>query len=100
MPSGAIMRIKWLRAALRDLDAEVAYIAEQNQEAASHLYLLVRERTAILAQFPDLGRPGRVFGTRELVLERYPYIIPYRVKNNTVEILRLFHTSRKQPPQW
>lgn len=94
------MRIKWLRAALRDLDAEVACITEQNQEAARHLYLLVRERTAILAQFPDLGRPGRVFGTRELVLERYPYIIPYRVKNNTVENLRLFHTSRKQPPQW
>jgi len=94
------MRVKWLRAALRDLDAEVAYIAEQNQEAAVHLYALARERTALLAQFPDLGRPGRVFGTRELVLERYPYIIPYRVKNNVVEILRLFHTSRKQPHQW
>ena len=64
MPSGAIMRIKWLRAALRDLDAEVAYIAEQNQEAARHLYLLVRERTAILAQFPDLGRPD-VFSAPE-----------------------------------
>ena len=100
MPSGATMRVKWLRAALRDLDAEVAYIAEQNQEAAVHLYALARERTALLAQFPDLGRPGRVFGTRELVLERYPYIIPYRVKNNVVEILRLFHTSRKQPHQW
>ncbi len=94
------MQVRWLRAALRDLDAEVPCIAEQNQEAAVRLYTLARERTTLLARFPDLGRPGRVFGTRELVLERYPYIIPYRVKNNVVEILRLFHTSREQPSQW
>ena len=94
------MQVRWLRAALRDLDAEVACIAEQNQEAAVRLYTLARERTTLLTRFPDLGRPGRVFGTRELVLERYPYIIPYRVKNNVVEILRLFHTSREQPSQW
>ena len=94
------MQIRWLRTALRDLDAEVTYIAERDPKAAERLYALIRERVALLAQFPDLGRPGRVFGTRELVLERYPYIIPYRVKNDTVEILRVFHTSRRQPAHW
>ena len=94
------MQIRWLRTALRELDAEVAYIAERDQKAAERLYALIRERVALLAQFPDLGRPGRVFGTRELVLERYPYIIPYRVKNETVEILCVFHTSRRQPAHW
>ena len=94
------MQIRWLRSALRDLEAEVAYIEERDKEAAKQLYALIRGRVASLAQFPDLGRAGRVFGTRELVLERYPYIIPYRVKNDTVEVLRIFHTSRKQPAYW
>ena len=100
MQSGATMQIRWLRTALRDLDAEMTYIEERDKEAAKRLYALIRGRVALLAQFPDLGRPGRVFGTRELVLERYPYIIPYRVKNDTVEILRVFHTSRRQPAHW
>jgi len=94
------MQIRWLRAALRDLDSEMDYIAERDREAAVRMYALIREKTSLLAQFPELGRPGRVFGTRELVLERYPYIIPYRVKNDAVEILRIFHTSRKQPADW
>ena len=94
------MQIRWLRTALRDLDAEVTYLAERDPKAAERLYALIRERVVFLAQFPDLGRPGRVFGTRELVLERYPYIIPYRVKNEIVEILRVFHTSRRQPAHW
>ena len=94
------MQIRWLRAALRDLDSEMNYIAEQDREAAVRMYALIREKTSLLAQFPELGRPGRVFGTRELVLERYPYIIPYRVKNDAVEILPIFPTSRKQPADW
>ena len=94
------MQIKWLRTALRDLDLEMAYLAERDQKAAERLYALIRERVSQLSLFPEIGRPGRVFGTRELVLERSPYIIPYRVKNGKVEILRVFHTSRKQPEHW
>jgi len=44
-----------------------------------------------------MGRPGRVPGTRELVLPNFPYIIPYRVREQRVEILRVFHTARKWP---
>ena len=94
------MRIRWLRAALRDLDSEMNYVAERDREAAVHMYALIREKTSLLARLPELGRPGRVFGTRELVLEQHPYIIPYRVKNGVVEILRIFHTSRRQPANW
>lgn len=42
-----------------------------------------------------MGRPGRVAATREGVLPNFPYIIPYRVKDQWIEILRVFHTSRK-----
>lgn len=65
MPSGATMQIRWLQAALRDLDAEVAYVAERDEEAAVRMYALIRERVARLAQIPDMERAGRVFGTRE-----------------------------------
>ncbi len=88
------MRIKWLRRALMDLDAEATYIAEEDPELAIHIYSYIREKVSRLEKFPDSGRPGRIFGTRELVLNRYPYLVPYRVKNDTIEILRIFHTRR------
>jgi plasmid stabilization system protein ParE len=50
-----------------------------------------------LASHPALGRPGRVPGTRELVIIGTPYIVPYRIRGDTVEVLRLFHSARKWP---
>lgn len=91
------MRIKWLKRAILDLDEEISYIAQDNPEIAIIMYSYIRNYIKVLENFPDLGRPGRVFGTRELVLDRYPYIIPYRVKNENLEILRIFHTRRKPP---
>ena len=46
-----------------------------------------------------MGRPGRIAGTRELVVTRFSYILPYRVRNESVEILRVFHSARKWPNQ-
>ncbi|WP_052360359.1 type II toxin-antitoxin system RelE/ParE family toxin [Solidesulfovibrio alcoholivorans] len=94
------MRIRWLRKALQNLDAELEFIAQEDQDLAHKIYLHLMERIETLKEFPNHGRNGRVFGTRELVIERYPYIIPYRVRENTVEILRVFHTSRKLPEKW
>lgn len=100
MLNGAAMRVKWLRHATLDLDSEMTYIAQENAELAAQMYAYIRERVASLEKFPESGRPGRVFGTRELVLDRYPYLVPYRVKNEIIEILRIFHTHRKQPKTW
>lgn len=94
------MRVKWLRTAKNNLDAEILYIAQENEETARRIYAYIRERVAYLEQYPNTGRPGRVFGTRELVIERYPYIVPYRVRDDAIEILRVFHTSRKPPREW
>jgi plasmid stabilization system protein ParE len=60
----------------------------------------VLEAVAQLAAQPGLGRPGRVHGTRELVVSKTRYIVPYRVRGDTVEILRVFHTSRQLPERW
>jgi len=95
MRSGAIVRVNWLRSATRDLDAQMSYIARDDAELAREIYCEVRRRASELSHFPESGCPGRVPGTRELVLARYPYVLPYRVRTGIVEILRVFHTSQK-----
>ena len=91
------MRVRWLRKALRNLDEEAAYIANDDSAAARIVVERVLNAVAMLAQQPDMGRPGRVPGTRELVVPRTRYIVPYRVRGDAVEILRVFHTSRRLP---
>lgn len=94
------MRVRWLRTALRNLDAEAIFIAEDGQAAARVVFERVMTAVAVLASQPNLGRPGRVPNTRELVVLKTRYIVPYRVRGNTVEILRVFHTSRRPPQKW
>ncbi|MBJ7221178.1 MULTISPECIES: type II toxin-antitoxin system RelE/ParE family toxin [unclassified Brenneria] len=94
------MEIKWLRKAAANLEAEYLYIAQDDQQAASKFVDEVQRLTELLPQQPAMGRPGRVPGTRELVLTHYPYIIPYRVKGNMLQILLIFHTHRRLPAKW
>jgi addiction module RelE/StbE family toxin len=82
------------------MDAAMEYIALENPDAAVKMYAYIRERVATLANHPETGRPGRVFGTRELVIGGYPYIIPYRIRGNEVQVLCVFHTSQKPPDMW
>ena len=94
------MRVRWLRTALRNLDEEASFIASDDPAAARLAVERVLEAVAQLAQQPGLGRPGRVPGTRELVVSKTRHIVPYRVRGDTVQILRLFHTSRRLPERW
>jgi len=91
------MRARWLRAALAELDAEAEYIARDNPRAAAKMVGSIATSVARLTRHPAMGRPGRVAGTRELVVPGTPYIIPYRVRGDFVEILRVFHAARKWP---
>ncbi|MGD9984963.1 MAG: type II toxin-antitoxin system RelE/ParE family toxin [Porticoccaceae bacterium] len=94
------MRIRWLRTALRNLDTEAAYIARDDPGAAQVVVQRVLDAVAALVEQPALGRPGRVAGTRELMVPKTRYLVPYRVRGQTVEVLRVFHTSRRLPQQW
>ena len=94
------MRIRWLRAALRNLDEEATRIAVDNARVARLVVQRILDAVEQLAEQPALGRPGRVPGTRELVVLRTRYLVPYRVRGETVEILRVFHTSRRPPATW
>ncbi len=94
------MQVKWLRTALRNLDEEATFIAADDPRAAQLVVERVLNAVEMLASQPALGRPGRVSGTRELVVAKTRYLIPYRVRGNVVEVLRVFHTSRRVPKRW
>ena len=91
------MKVRWLRRALASLDAEAKYIARDSPKAAAEFVVHLRDSALMLAEHPHLGRHGRIPGTRELVVTRFPYVLPYRVRSETIEILRVFHTARKWP---
>ena len=94
------MQVKWLAVALRNLDHEEEFIAADDQQAARQVVSRVLDAVAVLALQPGIGRPGRVPGTRELVVGKTRYLVPYRVRGEVVEVLRVFHTSRRPPKRW
>ena len=94
------MRVRWLRKALANLDAEASYISEDDPTAARLVVARIMTAVSRLSQQPRLGRTGRVPGTRELIVPRTRYLVPYRVRGNVVEILRVFHASRRLPQKW
>ncbi len=94
------MRVRWLRKALRNLDDEAAYIATDDARAALLVVQRVLDSVAMLSEQPGLGRPGRVSGTRELVVDKTRYVVPYRVRGDIIEVLRVFHSSRRLPQRW
>ena len=94
------MRVRWLRKALLSLDEEATHIAADDPAAARLIVKRVLNTVLLLAEQPGLGRPGRVPGTRELIVAQMHYCIPYRVRGDAVEILRVFHTSRRLPDRW
>ena len=88
------MQVKWLAKALANLTDEADYIAKESPANAKAFFVHVFASVEQLKEHPHMGRAGRVAGTRELVITHHPYIVPYRIKNGCVEILRVFHTAR------
>ncbi|MCP1680686.1 type II toxin-antitoxin system RelE/ParE family toxin [Kerstersia gyiorum] len=92
------MKLIWTRPAAADRRGIRAYIAQDNPSAALALDELIAEKAARLVDHPQLGRPGRIAGTRELVAHRN-YIVVYDVNGDQVRILRVLHAARQWPPQ-
>lgn len=91
------MRIVWTEPALRDLAAARAYIARDKPPAADRQVERVLAAVTSLLRFPESGRPGRRTGTRELVVNQTPYIAPYRLRGDVVEVLRVLHGRQRWP---
>jgi toxin ParE1/3/4 len=92
------MRIRWTQPASRDLTQICDYLSEQDSPAtARRVAILIYERIHTLTEFPELGRPGRKSGTRELILTGLPYLAIYRLRSDAIEILRILHGARAFP---
>lgn len=92
------MKLSWSPEAIDDLTSVREYIAAENPKAARDVVLAITtliERQ--LPQFPNSGRPGRVENTLELVVPGLPFVVPYRVRGQTIEVIRVYHTSRRWP---
>ena len=92
-----MMHVVWLEEAVNDLKMIGDYIAEDDPEAAYRVLTQIQAAADSLSRHPEMGRPGRVEKTRELVISGLPYILPYYIKKNEVRILAVLHTSRKWP---
>jgi addiction module RelE/StbE family toxin len=93
------MHLKWSAFALADRTTIFDYIEADNPRAAAAIDERIRARIMGLAQFPEMGRPGRIEGTRELVISGTPYIAAYRIDGETVRILRVLHGALHWPDQ-
>jgi toxin ParE1/3/4 len=91
------MRVAWTPSALRDLDAIGDYIRRENPAAADRLVTRILDQVDTLQHHPSIGRPGRAPNTRELIVTNTPFIVPYRVRDEVVEILSVFHGARRWP---
>lgn len=93
------MLLEWSVFALADREAIFDYIEADSPQAA----VAVDDRIQIcvegLAQFPNMGRNGRVPGTRELVISGTPYIAAYRLAGNALRILRILHGAQEWPEE-
>lgn len=91
------LRVVFAERAGRDLEDIVDYIAADSPAGAERVYRAIMEASDRLAQFPNLGRPGRLVGMRELSVAGIPYILAYEADAAAVTILAVFHTSRDLP---
>ena len=90
------MRIRWTPLAAADLQSISDYLKQYHPHYRQATMRKPYERIRGLKQYPYLGRPGRVEGTRELLFSPLPYVAVYRVDAQNIEIWRIYHTSQNR----
>jgi addiction module RelE/StbE family toxin len=89
------MKLRYTPRARLDLTEIYDHIGRENPQAARRVVALIRQKVKSLALNPAIGRQGRVEGTRELVIDRHPFIVAYAVAGvDEIQILAVVHTSR------
>jgi len=94
------VRLEWTRAASSDLDSVEQFISRDNPSAAIGTILEIIRHVGALAEHPGIGRPGRVEGTRELVIAGLPYVVAYLHRDDIVTVLRVLHGAMKWPERF
>ena len=94
------MKLFWAKLAKTDLSQITAYIAQDNPAAAEQTASRILRSARLLARFPQIGREGRVTGTRERAVPNTPYLLVYKLSPAHIRILRVYHAARKWPARF
>lgn len=93
------MRLEWSIFALDDRNAIFDSIEADSPQAAVTVDDRIEEQVERLLQFPEMGRIGRIEGTRELVIQNTPYIVAYRVIGEIIRVLRVLYGAQRWPEE-
>ncbi|HEX4284356.1 MAG TPA: type II toxin-antitoxin system RelE/ParE family toxin [Terracidiphilus sp.] len=93
------MQLEWSQFAQADREAIFDYIEADSPQAAITVDDRIRQQVEELMKFPKIGRPGRIDGTRELIIQRTPYIVAYRTAKKSIRILRVLHGAQIWPQE-
>lgn len=91
------MKVIWTPRAIGHLVALRRYIEKDSEENAARVATRILRAVDLLASHPEIGRPGRITRTRELVVPDTPYVIPYRIRREHLELIAIFHGRQKWP---
>jgi toxin ParE1/3/4 len=91
------LTVEWTKRARSQLFAQLDYISLDKPSAADRMAQLVQESASMLSDWPELGKPGQVPKTRELVVAKTPFILVYSFSGKRVKVLRVLHGAQKYP---
>ena len=91
------MKVVWSRRAIRHLVQLREYIHKDSEQNARLIANRILSAVDLLSSHPGIGRPGRTVGTRELVVPDTPYVVPYRVRRDRLELIAVLHGRQKWP---
>jgi toxin ParE1/3/4 len=91
------MQLRWTHEAANDLERIADYLVQNTPGRAQTLVQRIYDAAGSLLTLPHRGRPGKVKGTRELVLSALPYVLVYVVREDVVVVLRILHGSQQWP---
>lgn len=94
------MKAVWAPRAICHFVSLREYIRRDSEQNASLVALRILNAVDLLEAQPGIGRPGRVLGTRELIVPDTPYVIPYRVRSGRLELIAAFHGRQQWPPSF
>lgn len=92
-----MINVVWSRRATKHLRDLRDYIAKDSEGSAAIIANRILRAVDLLQTQPEMGRPGRITGTRELVVPDTPYVIPYRIRRQSLELIAVFHGRQKWP---
>ena len=90
-------RVRFTPTARSDLRAIYRYVARENLRAALALVENLKSKTMFLGKYPDVGRAFPEYGEG---VRGYPvgkYVLFYRLRGETIDILHVFHSARDVP---